>query len=74
MVLTDLEMPNMNGIELTSFLRNKEETKTIPIIMITSRSLDKHRRLADDAGVDHYITKPYNDTDLLKTINKVIAA
>ena len=74
MVLTDLEMPNMNGIELTSYLRNKAETKTMPIIMITSRSLEKHRRLADDAGVNHYITKPYNDGDLLKAIRATIAA
>ena len=65
-VLTDLEMPNMNGIELTSYIRNKEETKNLPVIMITSRSLEKHRALADSAGVNQYITKPYNDNDLPK--------
>lgn len=73
-VLTDLEMPNMNGIELTSYLRNKEETKSMPVIMITSRSLEKHRQLANDAGVNHYITKPYNDSELLKTVNHFLAA
>ena len=72
-VLTDLEMPNMNGIELTSYIRNKEETKNLPVIMITSRSLEKHRALADSAGVNQYITKPYNDNDLLKVINKALA-
>ena len=45
-VLTDLEMPNMNGVELTMSLRNREDTKKVPIIMITSRSQDKHRELA----------------------------
>ncbi|WP_146106392.1 hybrid sensor histidine kinase/response regulator [Desulfobulbus oralis] len=72
-VLTDLEMPNMNGIELTSYIRNKEETKNLPVIMITSRSLEKHRALADSAGVNQYITKPYNDNDLLKVINRALA-
>lgn len=74
MVLTDLEMPNMNGIELTSYLRNRETTRAVPIIMITSRSLEKHRRLADEAGVDRYITKPYSDNDLLTVIRESIAA
>ena len=72
-VLTDLEMPNMNGIELTSYIRNKEETKNLPVIMITSRSLKKHQALADSAGVNQYITKPYNDNDLLKVINRALA-
>ena len=74
MVLTDMEMPNMNGIEFTSYLRNQEATRAVPIIMITSRSLEKHRRLADEAGVDNYITKPYSDNDLLSLIRETIAA
>ena len=73
-VLTDLEMPNMNGVELTSHLRNREDMKDVPIIMITSRSQDKHRRMAQQAGVDAYLTKPYNDGDLLQTIRRAIAA
>ena len=73
-VLTDLEMPNMNGVELTQSLRNREETKALPIIMITSRSQDKHRELAQQAGVDAYITKPYNEGELLKLIRQAVAA
>ena len=73
-VLTDLEMPNMNGVELTMSLRSREETKGIPIIMITSRSQDKHRELAQHAGVDAYITKPYNEGELLKLIRQSVAA
>lgn len=73
-VLTDLEMPNMNGVELTSHLRGREDLKSLPVIMITSRSQDKHRRLAEQAGVDVYITKPYNDSDVLQTIRRMIAA
>jgi len=73
-VLTDLEMPNMNGIELTSHIRGRQDLKGLPVIMITSRSQDKHRRLAEQAGVDTYITKPYNDGELLQTIRSAIAA
>jgi chemosensory pili system protein ChpA (sensor histidine kinase/response regulator) len=72
-VLTDLEMPNMNGVELTYHLREREDMKGMPIIMITSRSQDKHRRMAEQAGVDTYITKPYNDGELLQTIRRTIA-
>ena len=73
-VLTDLEMPNMNGVELTSHIRGRDDMKGVPIIMITSRSQDKHRRMAQQAGVDTYITKPYNDGELLDTIRRHLAA
>ncbi len=64
LVLTDLEMPRMNGIELTYALRQQRETSETPIVMITSRSSRKHRQQAEDAGVDDYLTKPV-DTDTL---------
>ncbi|HWI84174.1 hybrid sensor histidine kinase/response regulator [Ramlibacter sp.] len=73
-VLTDLEMPNMNGIELTTHIRSRDDLKGLPVIMITSRSQEKHRRLATEAGVDSYITKPYNDGELLHTIRQALAA
>jgi chemosensory pili system protein ChpA (sensor histidine kinase/response regulator) len=72
-LLTDLEMPNMNGVELTYHIRERSDLQGLPIIMITSRSQDKHRRLAKEAGVDTYITKPYNDADLLHTIRSTIS-
>jgi chemotaxis protein histidine kinase CheA len=72
-VLTDLEMPNMNGIELTAHIRSQPELKRLPVIMITSRSQDKHKIAATEAGVDGYITKPYNDGELLQTIRGVLA-
>jgi chemosensory pili system protein ChpA (sensor histidine kinase/response regulator) len=73
-ILTDLEMPNMNGIELTTHIRSRDDLKSMPVIMITSRSQEKHRRLAEQAGVNSYITKPYNDNDLLQTIRQALAA
>jgi chemosensory pili system protein ChpA (sensor histidine kinase/response regulator) len=72
-ILTDLEMPNMNGVELAYHIRESEDTKDLPIIMITSRSQDKHRHMAEQAGVTTYITKPYNDGDLLHTLREMFA-
>jgi chemosensory pili system protein ChpA (sensor histidine kinase/response regulator) len=71
-ILTDLEMPNMNGLEFTSHLRARPDTQELPVIMITSRSMDKHRKQAELAGVSVYMTKPYTDTDLLGHINSAI--
>ncbi len=70
-ILTDLEMPRMNGLELTDHLRSNEETKNIPIIMITSRATDKHKKEAQRIGVSEYMTKPYDEDQLLNYINKL---
>ncbi len=71
-VLTDLEMPNMNGLELTAHMRSRPELAPIPVIMITSRSMDKHRRQALSAGVDVYLTKPYSDQELLQHVSTAV--
>lgn len=70
-VLTDLEMPNMNGIELTQYIRTTN--KELPVVMITSRSQAKHRELADNAGVTEYITKPYRDIELVNSIRQFLS-
>ena len=70
-VLTDLEMPRMNGLELINHLKSNQETYDIPIIMITSRSTDKHKKEAERLGVNAYITKPYDDDQLLEVINSL---
>ena len=68
-VLTDLEMPRMNGLELISYIRNSSNWNKIPIVMITSRTMAKHRKQAEDAGVTQYITKPFSDDDILASID-----
>lgn len=73
-ILVDLEMPRMNGLELTSHLRSKSDTKNIPIIMITSRSTEKHREMADSAGVNAYVTKPFSEDELLENIQSLLLA
>jgi chemotaxis protein histidine kinase CheA/CheY-like chemotaxis protein len=65
LILTDLEMPRMNGLEMTQAIRIWPEQRHIPIVMITSRSTQRHRQMAEQAGVDNYLTKPI-DHDTLK--------
>ena len=70
-VLTDLEMPRMNGIELSKHLRLNKETAFTPIIMIASMSSKKDKRVAENSGITTYISKPYNEDELLEVINSL---
>ena len=74
LVLTDLEMPNLNGLELTRRVREVQQWMDLPIVMITSRAGDKHRDMAAEVGVDVYLTKPYLDADLLAHVRTLCAA
>jgi chemosensory pili system protein ChpA (sensor histidine kinase/response regulator) len=67
-MLLDVEMPRMDGFELTKQLRRDSKTKSLPIIMITSRTADKHRNYAMELGVNEYLGKPYQDEELLENI------
>ena len=71
-LVTDLEMPNMNGLELTAHVRSRPELASLPVIMITSRSMDKHRRQAMASGVNVYLTKPYTDQELLQHVANAV--
>jgi chemosensory pili system protein ChpA (sensor histidine kinase/response regulator) len=73
LMLTDLEMPNLNGLELTRRVREVQQWMDMPIVMITSRAGDKHRQIASEAGVDVYLTKPYLDADLLNHVRTLSA-
>jgi chemotaxis protein histidine kinase CheA/ActR/RegA family two-component response regulator len=72
-VLVDLEMPRMNGLELTQRLRGSDATRHLPVIMVTSRTSDKHRAQAQLAGVDVYLTKPYREGDLLARLRSMLS-
>lgn len=73
-ILADLEMPRMNGLELTSHLRANPLTENIPIIMITSRATEKHRSMASKVGVNLYLNKPWTDEELLLSIQQQMAS
>ena len=71
-VLLDVEMPRMDGFELARVMRNEERLKHVPIIMITSRTADKHRNHALEIGVNVYLGKPYQEQQLLDHIAEQI--
>lgn len=71
-VLMDLEMPRMNGLELAGHLRSMKETKDLPLVMITSRSTEKHRKQAREAGINEFITKPYMEDELVRLIESLV--
>lgn len=70
-IITDLEMPEMDGLELTKTIRKKSTKESLPIIMITS--VDNSRSQAQQAGVNHFIHKPFDKDDVVKAIEQHIA-
>jgi chemosensory pili system protein ChpA (sensor histidine kinase/response regulator) len=67
-VLSDIEMPRMDGFDLVRNMRADKRLTNLPVIMITSRIAQKHRDYAAELGVDHYLGKPYSEEDLLALI------
>jgi two-component system, chemotaxis family, sensor histidine kinase and response regulator PixL len=72
-VFSDVEMPTMNGFEFLSACRKTHAASVLPIIMLTSRSSDKHRGIAKLLGANEYLTKPYLEQDLLKSLQTCLA-
>jgi chemosensory pili system protein ChpA (sensor histidine kinase/response regulator) len=72
MVLLDVEMPRMDGFELARLMRGDEKFRDVPIIMITSRTADKHRNHAMEIGVNVYLGKPYQESVLLEQISRLL--
>ncbi len=64
-ILSDIEMPRMDGFDLLRNIRADERTRDVPVIMITSRLADKHREYAGRIGASHYLGKPYDEDELL---------
>jgi len=73
-ILLDIEMPRMDGYEVASHVRNDPRVADVPIIMITSRVGDKHRARAIELGVDDYLGKPYQESQLLDAIEPLVLA
>ena len=72
LVICDIEMPNMNGFEFLSHRRQDSQISTIPVVMLTSRSNDKHRWLAMHLGANAYFTKPYLEQEFLVAIKQLM--
>ncbi len=71
-ILLDIEMPRMDGFEFTKTIKRDAKLSHIPIIMITSRTAEKHRNLAKELGVDLYLGKPFQEEDLLKSLREML--
>jgi len=72
-ILLDIEMPRMDGFEFTKTLKGDPKHAHVPIIMITSRTAEKHRNRAKELGVDLYLGKPYQEDELLRHLREMLA-
>jgi two-component system, chemotaxis family, sensor histidine kinase and response regulator PixL len=72
LVICDVEMPGMNGFEFLSQRSQSPQLANVPVVMLTSRSSDKHRQIALELGANRYLTKPYLDQELLKTVASLL--
>ncbi len=71
-VICDIEMPRVDGYGFLGRVKSNEELKNIPVAMLTSRSSEKHRQLAMQLGAQAYFSKPYNEQELLRTLEGII--
>ena len=71
-ILLDIEMPRMDGFEFAKTMKSDAKSAHIPIIMITSRTADKHRNRARELGVDGFLGKPYQEDELLQTLRGAV--
>ncbi|PZO65722.1 MAG: hybrid sensor histidine kinase/response regulator [Pseudoxanthomonas suwonensis] len=74
LMLLDIEMPRMDGYELATRMRADVRMRNIPIIMITSRTGEKHRQRAFEIGVERYLGKPYQEAELMRNVNELLLA
>lgn len=72
LVLTDMEMPRMTGMELTSMMKSRQEMADIPVIMITSRTSERHQKEASEVGVASFMSKPWTETGLLQQVEELL--
>lgn len=72
LMLLDIEMPRMDGYELASYMKNDSRLRNVPIMMITSRTGEKHRQRALEIGVERYLGKPYQESDLLRQVQEML--
>jgi two-component system, chemotaxis family, sensor histidine kinase and response regulator PixL len=71
-VVSDVEMPRLDGFGFLAHVKSKPELKQIPVVMLTSRSGDKHRNLAMTLGATDYFSKPFREQELLETLHRLV--
>ncbi|MGO1720113.1 MAG: response regulator, partial [Luteimonas sp.] len=68
LMLLDIEMPRMDGYELATHMKADARLREVPIVMITSRTGEKHRQRAFEIGVERYLGKPYQENELIHNV------
>ncbi|MFC6592631.1 response regulator [Deinococcus lacus] len=74
LVISDLEMPRMNGYELLSAIRGRPASASLPLVVMTTRAGEKHQRLAFQLGANDYFSKPVDEALLLRRLNSILAS
>ena len=72
LIVSDIAMPEMDGLELTHLIKNDERTNHIPVILLTARGATEHHVEGIETGADDYITKPFSSRELVARINAVL--
>jgi chemosensory pili system protein ChpA (sensor histidine kinase/response regulator) len=72
-ILLDVEMPRMDGYDFSVALRSEPKYQNLPVVMLTSRGGDKHRKKAFDVGVNGFLVKPYSEDTLVQTVRSCVA-
>ncbi len=72
LVITDINMPMMDGLKLVSHIRGNPRTKTLPIVIVTTEGADEDRKRGLALGANAYIPKPIQPSDLLKTVTSLL--
>ncbi len=73
LILMDIQLPGMNGIQALKVLRSNPQTATIPVVAVTASVMQQDRTLITEAGFDGYIGKPINIKEFLESVNQALA-
>jgi len=73
LILMDIQLPGMNGIEALKVLRGKPDTASIPVVAVTASVMQQDRTLITEAGFDGYISKPINIKEFLESVGRALA-
>lgn len=72
-VVTDIMMPGMDGYQLCEWIRGRDATAHLPVVMLTARDADRDRARSHEAGGDAHVSKPFSPLDLIETIDRLLA-
>ncbi len=72
LVILDVMLPNRSGYDILHDLRGSEETRDVPVLMLTARGQKKDRELAEKLGANRFMTKPFSNVEILDTVRELV--